>query len=284
MPTKTTTPTPSRSPSRANAVTAVTSTPAPRAADAFVQSFAKGLSVICAFGRDSRSMTLSEVSARTGLSRAAARRILLTLQALHYVDCDGRDFSLTPKILDLGYSYLSTTPLWNLAEPYMEEVVEEVHESCSASVLDGNEIVYILRVPTKKIMTINLSIGSRLPAFCTSMGRVLLGGLGDDELDATLARGNLKAPTGRTETAIAKLRKIIREDHRKGWSLVDQELEDGLVSLSVPLKDRNGKIIAAMNVSGHVTRTPPNEMIKHFLPVLNRAADRINSALRMRQV
>ncbi len=211
-----------------------------RGKDAFLQSFAKGLSVISAFGRDTRTMTLSQVAAKAGLSRAGARRILLTLQALSYVGTDGRDFYLTPKILDLGYSYLSSTPLWDLAEPFMEEVVNEVHESCSASVLNDTEILYILRVPTKKIMTINLSIGSRLPAWCTSMGRVLLGGLSEDELDAVLHRSQIKAYTTRTVTDRARIEQIIRDDRRKGWSLVNQELEDGLVSISVPLIDRSG--------------------------------------------
>jgi IclR family transcriptional regulator, pca regulon regulatory protein len=257
---------------------------APRKTDQFVQSFAKGLSVIRAFGSETRTLTLSQVSARTGLTRAAARRILLTLQSLQYVRPEGRNFSLTPKILDLGYSYLSATPLWNVAEPFMEEVVNTLHESCSASVLDGTDIVYILRVPTKKIMTINLSIGSRLPAYCTSMGRVLLGELGDEALDAVLARSGLKNFTPRTQTNPRRLKQIIREDQRKGWSLVDQELEEGLVSLSVPIRGRNGKILAAMNVSGQAARTPPREMTRRFLPVLNKSAERINTALRMRQV
>ncbi len=255
----------------------------PRPGDQFVQSFAKGLSVICAFGRESRTMTLSEVAAKTGLTRAAARRILLTLQALGYVGSNARDFHLTPKTLDLGYSYLSTTPLWDLAEPFMEDVVNQVHESCSASVLDGTEIVYILRVPTKKIMAINLSIGSRLPAYCTSMGRVLLGGLTDEAVNAVLARSELKAYTSRTVTKAARLKQIIADDQRKGWSLVNQELEEGLVSLSVPLVDRSGKVIAAMNISGQTSRTTPAEMTKNCLPVLKRAAEHINAALRLRQ-
>jgi len=253
-----------------------------RAKDPFLQSFAKGLSVISAFGRDTRTMTLSQVAAKAGLTRAGARRILLTLQALSYVGCDGRDFYLTPKILDLGYSYLSSTPLWDLAEPFMEEVVNEVHESCSASVLDGTEILYILRVPTKKIMTINLSIGSRLPAWCTSMGRVLLGGLSEDELDAVLDRSQIKAYTARTVTDRARLEQIIRDDRRKGWSLVNQELEDGLVSISVPLMNRAGRTVAAMNVSGQTSRTSATEVARNFLPVLKRAADQINTALRFR--
>ncbi|HWQ39909.1 MAG TPA: IclR family transcriptional regulator [Burkholderiales bacterium] len=253
-----------------------------RQTDQFVASFARGLSVIRAFGEDSGRLTLTEVAARANLTRAGARRILLTLQALGYVGCDERRFFLTPKILDLGYSYLSTTPLWHLAEPFMEEVVNQVHESCSASVLDGTEIVYILRVPTKKIMTISLSIGSRLPAWCTSMGRVLLGDLPPETLRDVLDRSQIKAYTSRTVTDRKKLEQIIRDEHRKGWSLVNQELEDGLISISVPLLGRNGRVIAAMNVSGHASRTTPTEMTRNVLPVLKLAAEKINAALRLR--
>ncbi|MEX0958617.1 MAG: IclR family transcriptional regulator [Burkholderiales bacterium] len=250
--------------------------------DQYLQSFAKGLSVITAFGRDARKLTLSEAAAKSGLSRAGARRILLTLQQLGYVGCDGREFYLTPRILDLGYSYISTTPMWDLAERFMEEVVNEVHESCSASVLDDTDIVYIMRVPTKKIMTISLSIGSRLPAWCTSMGRVLLGDLPEKALDATLARSDLRAYTARTVTDRDKLKEMIQEDRRKGWSLVNQELEDGLISISVPLIDRNGRTIAAMNVSGQANRTSPTDVTRNILPVLKQAAEKINTALGLR--
>jgi IclR family pca regulon transcriptional regulator len=252
-----------------------------RPADQFVGSFARGLAVICAFSGETPRMTLSEVAAKADLTRAGARRILLTLQALGYVGCDGRLFYLRPRILDLGYSFLSTTPLWNVAEPFMEEVVNQVHESCSASVLDDTEIVYILRVPTKKIMTINLSIGSRLPAWCTSMGRALLGDLPPEMVNDVLDRSRLKAYTSRTVTDRKKLAQIIQDDYRKGWSLVNQELEDGLISISVPLHDRAGRIIAAMNVSGHSSRTSPTDMTRGFLPVLKQAAERIDAALRL---
>jgi len=250
--------------------------------DQFVQSFARGLSVIRAFGPDAREMTLSEVAERTALTRAAARRILLTLQQLGYVAATGRKFFLTPRILDLGYSYLSTTPLWDLAEPYMEELVSRVHESSSASVLDGTDIVYILRVPTKKIMTISLSIGSRLPAYCTSMGRILLGGLSREELDNVLKKSDLKAITPHTVIDPARLKQIIRDDCAKGWSLVNQELEEGLVSLSVPIQDRTGRIVAAMNVSGQATRTSADEMVRTILPQLQRTALQIGDALKLR--
>jgi IclR family transcriptional regulator, pca regulon regulatory protein len=250
--------------------------------DAYVQSFARGLAVIRAFSAGTPSQTLSEVAARTGLTRAGARRILLTLQGLGYVQQDGRSFFLTPRILDLGYAYLSTMPLWNLAEPIMEALVERVHESSSASVLDDTEIVYVLRVPTKKIMTINLAIGSRLPAYCTSMGRVLLGALSEDALDATLARSPLKTLTARTVTDPGQIKAIVQADRKRGWSMVNQELEEGLVSISVPLCGRNGNVIAALNVSSQVSRTPPQQMTRHVLPLLREAADRINAALQLR--
>src|SRR6266404_2382234 len=165
--------------------------------DAYVQSFARGLSVIRAFSSDRPSMTLSEVAAATGLTRAGARRILLTLAQLGYVAAEGRQFRLTARILDLGFAYLSSMPFWNLAEPIMEALVEQVHESSSASVLDGADIVYVLRVPTHKIMTISLGPGSRLPAWCTSMGRVLLSGLDDAEVDSILRRSKIEARTHR---------------------------------------------------------------------------------------
>src|SRR5438067_5295839 len=158
----------------------------PRPGDTYVQSFARGLQVIRSFSAQAPQQTLSEVAQRTGLTRAGARRILLTLESLGYVRCQGRQFSLAPRILDLGFAYLSPLPLWNLAEPVMERLVEEVKESCSAAVLDGPDIVYVLRIPTHKIMSINLGIGSRLPAHCTSMGRTLLADLDAESLDAML--------------------------------------------------------------------------------------------------
>jgi IclR family pca regulon transcriptional regulator len=180
---------------------------APKPSSEYVQSFARGLAVIRAFGPGAKTMTLTEVAQKTGLTRAGARRILLTLQTLGYVALEGRSFSLTPRVLDLGYSYLSSMPLWDVAQPIMEDLVDRVHESVSASVLDGSEIVYVLRVPTHRIMTIGLSIGSRLPAYCTSMGRVLLGALPEEELDRTLSGTKLAALTRHTVTDPKQLRK-----------------------------------------------------------------------------
>ena len=250
--------------------------------DSFVQSFARGLTVIRSFSAEAPSQTLTEVAARTGMTRAGARRILLTLQTLAYVEQHDKRFRLTPKILDLGFAYLSSLPLWHLAEPTMSRLVGDVKESCSAAVLDGSEIVYVLRVPTRKIMSINLGIGSRLPAYCTSMGRTLLAGLPPDELDLRIASMALTARTPHTETDPQRLKGLIAQVRRQGWSLVSQELEEGLVSMSAPIRDRSGRAIAALNISGQVNRTPPAHMLEVFLPKLLEAADTISRLLQMK--
>ncbi len=255
---------------------------AERPGDSFVQSFARGLAVIRAFDAQRPSQTLSEVASAAGLTRAAARRILLTLQTLGYVEADGRQFRLTAKILDLGFAYLTSMPIWNLAEPVMEHLVAQVHESCSASVLDRTDIVYVLRVPTQKIIAINLATGSRLPAFCTSMGRVLLAGLEDAKLDALLAASELKQRTPRTVTDPAELKRIIAQVREQNWAIVDQELEVGLISLSAPIRDRQGRIIAAMNVSGNAQRSTAKQMIRDFLPPLQAAAQRVSAMVALR--
>lgn len=248
-----------------------------RPGDSYVLSFARGLAVIRSFNATRPAQTLSDVAAATGLSRAGARRILLTLQALGYVEAEGRLFRLTPKILDLGFAYLTSMPLWNSAGPVMEDLVEQVHESSSAAVLDRTEIVYVVRVPTHKIMAINLSIGSRLPAYCTSMGRVLLSGLDEAQLDAVLAESDLRAHTPRTLTRPDDLRQEIAVVRTQGWAVVDQELEAGLISLSAPIKNRHGKIIAAVNISGNAQRKSAKQMVKDFLGPLQAAAQRISS-------
>ena len=254
----------------------------PRPGDTYVQSFARGLAVIRSFSAQAPSQSLSEVAGRTGLTRAGARRILLTLEGLGYVESQGRQFRLTPKILDLGFAYLSSLPLWNLAEPVMEALVEQVKESSSAAVLEGGDIVYVLRVPTHKIMSISLGVGSRLPACCTSMGRVLLSGLPDDALRALLAALPLPALTSRTVTDRGALLDLVMQVRRQGWCLVNQELEEGLVSLAAPITDRGGRVIAALNISGQANRTPPEVMVERFLPRLLEAAGSISRMLRMK--
>lgn len=255
---------------------------APPPSDSYVQSFARGLSVIRAFGPQRPHMTLSEVAAATGLTRAGARRILLTLEHLGYVEASDRRFALTPRILELGYAYLSATPLWNLAQPYMESVAEATRESCSVSVLDGADIVYILRISTRKIMTVNLAVGSRLPAWVTSMGRVLLAGLPQAQQDSLLEASEIRAYTPATVTSLPELKRILAGVRADGYACVAQELEPGLQSVAVPIIDRGGRVIGAMNVSSHTSRHSREAMVQTLLPPLRKAAGQINEALRRR--
>jgi IclR family transcriptional regulator, pca regulon regulatory protein len=254
----------------------------PEPGDTYVQSFARGLAVIRSFDAQAPTQSLSEVAARTGLSRAGARRILLTLEHVGYVQSDNRQFRLTPKILDLGFAYLSSQPLWQVAEPAIEALVAEVKESSSVAVLDEGEIIYVMRVPTHKIISINLGIGSRLPAHCTSLGRVLLSGLSDAELAARLKRYPPRAYTDKTITEDRALVTAIRQVGQKGWSLVNQELEAGLVSIAAPIVDRSGRTVAALNVSGQHSRTPPKYMREHVLPRLQQTSNEISKLLQMR--
>lgn len=247
--------------------------------DSYVQSFARGLEVIRSFSAQAPRQTLSEVAERSGLTRAGARRILLTLQTLGYVSSDGKHFSLTPRILDLGFAYLSSMPIWNLAEPVMEELAREVMESCSAAVLEGTDIVYVLRVSTRKIMSITLGAGSRLPAYCTSMGRVLLAGLPEEEALACLKASSLAPLTRHTVTDLDTLRQKIAQARRQGWCLVNQELEEGLVSMAAPIQDRLGRTVAALNISGQINRTSAKAMQENMLPTLLSAAQAISRLL-----
>ena len=252
---------------------------APQPGDAYVQSFARGLQVIRSFDETAPQQTLSEVAARTGLTRAGARRILLTLQALGYVESDGKLFVLTPRILDLGFAYLSSMPIWNVAEPVMESLVEKVHESCSAAVLEGSDIVYVLRVSTRKIMRNSLGIGSRLPAHCTSMGRMLLAGLPDDEVLARLQARPLEARTRLTLTDPQAVLAKVRQARRQGWCLVNQELEEGLISLAAPVIDRAGRTVAAINITGQANRTPVRQMQEAMLEPLLEVAREVSRRL-----
>ena len=251
--------------------------------DSYVQSFARGLQVIRSFSAQVPQQTLTEVAARSGLSRAGARRILLTLQTLGYVSSDGRLFKLTPRILDLGFAYLSSMPMWNLAEPEMQALAARVGESCSAAMLDGADIVYVLRVPTHKIMSISLGVGSRLPAHCTSLGRMLLAGLSDDEALGLLHASDRPALTRHTVTEPEELLARVRLARKQGWCLVNQELEEGLISLAAPLTDRSGRTVAALNISGQANRTPAKQMQETMLPALLEAAATISRLLAAKQ-
>jgi len=247
----------------------------------FVRALAKGLAVIESFDAQSPAMTLSDVARRTGLSRGTARRLLLTLVDLGYCRFDGKLFSLRPRALNLGFAYLHSQSLWQLAQPYMVELVERVHESCSIAVLDGTDVVYVARVPTAaRIMSINLGLGTRLPAFATSMGRVLLAGLPARELEQLLAQASpLPAYTAKSITERSAVLREIDAVRRQGWALVDQELETGLRSIAAPIVDSEGRTVAALNIGTHASRWPIQKLTQEALPQLRQAAAEISALL-----
>jgi IclR family transcriptional regulator, pca regulon regulatory protein len=255
--------------------------PAGRSSD-FVQSLDRGLAVIRAFGPDRDKLSLSDVARATGLTRAAARRFLLTLVSLGYVRSDGRLFSLRPRVLELGYAYLSGLALPDIASPHMEDLVARLHESSSISVLDGHQIVYVVRVPTKRIMTVAISVGTRLPAAATSMGRVLLAQLPPGELETFLTGVKLEPYTIKTVTDVDRLREILAEAARHGYAIVDQELEEGLRSVAVPIRGATGVGAAAINVSAHASRVSMAAMREELLPALRQTAAQIETDLRAR--
>ena len=245
----------------------------------FVQSLERGLSVIRCFDEASPAMTLSDVARATGLTRAAARRFLLTLVELGYMRTDGRLFSLRPRVLDLGYAYLSSLSLPQVAGPHMERLVEQVHESCSLSVLDGDEVVYVARVPSKRIMTVAISVGTRFPAYATSMGRVLLASTEPDWLEEYLRTVQMRPLTRRTLTDADKLRTVLRRVRSQGFCLVDEELEEGLRSIAVPVRDRSGSVVAACNVSARTSRGSADAIRTELLPPLQAVAQSIQEDL-----
>ena len=245
----------------------------------FVQSLERGLAVIRAFDAENRELALTDVARATGLTRAAARRFLLTLVKLGYVHfADGR-FSLRPRVLDLGYAYLSSLTLPEVAQPHMEALVAKVNESSSVSVLDDTEVVYVVRVPTRRIMSITLAVGTRLPAYATSMGRVLLGGLEEEELEERLSRIHIRPLTTRTVKDKKGLRETIAAVRKQGYAMVDQELEEGLRSAAVPIRGASGDVAAALNVSVHASRASMAVLRREFLPHALDAAAAIEADL-----
>jgi IclR family pca regulon transcriptional regulator len=251
----------------------------PKSAD-FVQSLERGLAVIRAFDGVHRELGLSDVARITGLTRAAARRFLLTLVRLGYMTFSDGRFALGPRVLELGYAYLSSLTLPEVAQPHMETLVESVNESSSISVLDDTEVVYVARVPTRRIMSINLSVGTRLPAYATSMGRVLMAALPEAELEARLARIEVLPLSTHTITSSEELRTVLDRARKQGWAAVDQELEEGLRSLAVPIRGASGEVVAALNVSVHASRGSMTTLRRDFLPQAQRAAHAIEDDLR----
>ncbi len=246
----------------------------------FIESLDKGFRVIRAFDAAHPAMALSEVAERAGLTRASARRFLHTLVKLGYATFDGKRFGLTARILELGFAYLRSDSLPELLTPYLGRVSEELHESCSASVLEDLDIVYVARVSTSRIMSVALGVGARLPAVTTSMGRVLLSALPPEEREARLARAELVAHTRHTVTRRPELRAILKAVAERGFCIVDQELEEGLRSIAVPVLDRAGQVRAAINVSAQANRVSLETMRRTFLPSLQRVASELRGVLR----
>lgn len=261
-------------------------TPAPPTSDAepaidqpsesdpdFMTSLARGLAVIQAFSPQRRVLTISQISQRTGIPRAAVRRCLHTLGKLGFVTAEeGRNFSLRPRILALGHAYLASTPLANAAQPVLRHISNTLNESSSVAILDGDEILYIARAFTSRIMTIDLHVGSRLPAYCTSMGRVLLAHLPSADLDGYLERAKLIQYTTNTIVSHEGLREALEAVRRDGYAINDQELEIGLRSIAVPIAAPDGRVVAALNVGAQAARVPVAEMRDRFLPVLKDGA------------
>jgi IclR family pca regulon transcriptional regulator len=247
----------------------------------FMTSLARGLAVIQAFSQRQCELTVSQISTKTGFSRAAVRRCLYTLTKLGFAASDdSRHFHLRPRVLALGHSYISSMPLAAMAQPILENVSHILHESCSVATLDRTDIVYIARANVTRIMSIDLVVGSRLPAFCTSMGRVLMADLPVEKLDEFLARVEFKRYTERTVANAEKLRQILRLVQRNGYSIVDQELESGLRSMAVPIRDSAGRVVAALNVGAHAQRISIQDLQVRFLPHLNAAAQELSLIVR----
>jgi IclR family pca regulon transcriptional regulator len=250
----------------------------PGGSDTFVESFAKGLLVIAAFSHE-RALSLTDIARRTGLPRAGVRRLLHTLVTLGIARHDGDLFMLTPRALQLGFAYLSSLSLREVAQPVIEQLSREADEVVAISVLDGTDATYIARAEVTSVLRQRLTIGSRIPAYCTSMGRVLLAGLPADECAACLADTELRAWTRLTVIDPAALQLEIANVRSQGWSLVSEELELGACGIAVPVRDANGNVMAALNLSTNLARHTPEAMIETFLPRLRTAAEQITQSL-----
>jgi IclR family pca regulon transcriptional regulator len=247
----------------------------------FMSSLARGLAVIRGFSQEQRRMSVAQLSQKTGIPRAAVRRVLYTLGRLGYVASDdGRQFALQPRLLSLGHAYLSSTPLVIVAQPFLDRVSEAVgDESCSLAILEGDDILYIARSVTSRIISITLNVGSRLPAYATSIGLVLLAALPEAELDAYLARVRLNRFTDRTPASPTALRRVLDDVRTKGFAVADQLMELGVASIAVPVRDLSGRVVAGINVIAQTGRGPADDLPAVCLPPLTAAADALGSQL-----
>ena len=248
----------------------------------FVRSLARGMSVIKAFDRFTPAMTLSDVARKTGLPRAAAGRFLKTLVTLEYASFDGREYRLRPRVLELGMAYFSSFSFIEIANPILEAAAKQVEEPCSMGVLDGTELVYVARHTANRMMSISIALGNRYPATSTSLGRVLLGGLPDAELDALLDKAQIRQVTPLTVSDKRKLREMIVQGRSDGYCTADGQLEVGIRSIAVPVRGRDGKIIAAINMGVPATRHTMESLVSQLLPILRNAASEIEFAIRSR--
>jgi IclR family pca regulon transcriptional regulator len=256
----------------------------PATAKTFIRAFARGLLVIRSFDAQTPSQTISGVAAKTGLDRAGARRILHTLNELGYIRCEDGDFHLTPRVLGLGFAYFAATPIWVAAERITRDLVKRINETCSIGVLDQSEVLYVVRVPAPHIVNSTFTVGSRVPAYCSSTGRLLLGALPSSKLKQVLRDIRPARRTTHTLISVARLVQAIQKDARRGWSLVNQELELGLCSIAVPILDAGGSPIAAISVSGSVSRLGPSVMRARILPQLQEAAAEIGDCARIQPI
>jgi IclR family pca regulon transcriptional regulator len=245
----------------------------------FVQSFDRGLSVIRSFNEARRSQTLSEVARATGLSRASARRLVLTMEQLGYVREEGGRYALTPRVLELGYAFLSSLGMPDLALPYLERLAETVQESTSVAVLDDTDIVYVARVPANRVLTISVGLGTRFPAVQTSLGRVMIAHRTDEEIEDLWNRSGRPMTTENTVANLSELKSRLAEVREQGWALNDQELETGVRSLAAPIRNGAGKVVAGVNVTAHASRNSVEGLVSEFLPELLTTADDIGRAL-----
>jgi len=247
----------------------------------FMTSLARGLIVIQAFTQQSPQMTISQLSIKTGLSRAAVRRCLYTLTKLGFAGAeDGSRYSLRPRMLALSHTYTASNTLSSAAQPILERMSSALRESFSVATLDGEDIVYIARTSVSRVMSVDLHIGSRLPAYCTSMGRILLAHLPSDQLESYLSKVVLTPYTTRTVNSIEKLRQHLRNVRRSGYAVCDQEFEVGLRSLAVPVYSSSGRVVATINLSGNAPRMSVLDMQTRFLPHLRNAASELSVFLR----
>jgi IclR family pca regulon transcriptional regulator len=242
-----------------------------------VKSFARGLDVIRSFSGNRPRQSLTEVAEATGLAPATARRSLHTLISVGYAGTDGREYWLTPRILDLGFSYLSSQPLTAIAQPHLERLSHTVGESSSLSVLDGTDIVYVNRIAVRRIMTVAITLGTRFPAHATSMGRMILAGMTPDELDTHFDDVDCHRLTPNSVTSHSQLKKVVRTARDQGWCIVDQELEPGLRSVAAPVRDATGRTVAAINVSTQTAVHPLDTLHRTFLPAVIETAQNISA-------